>query len=222
MIRRPPRSTLSSSSAASDVYKRQCPLTGVIGYNCTTDCGSRAGDPVGDFGFLTGDCMGAPGDTWCQVRGWCCNGQLPADPDPATTGCVVKGPDAWSLFLRLNVAFPSLGVQINTGDHGFEPGVNQWFLGEVLAGANLTYDEVAPYGAVVLMHAIFNCTFDQTPYRCHPRWEFSRLDTGIFSRGNSWRERVLDPANVSFRKVEKRYGIRFKVLVSGCGKLQVA
>eukprot|EP00656_Telonema_subtile_P030711 TRINITY_DN33696_c0_g2_i2.p2 TRINITY_DN33696_c0_g2~~TRINITY_DN33696_c0_g2_i2.p2 ORF type:complete len:101 (-),score=12.60 TRINITY_DN33696_c0_g2_i2:127-429(-) len=30
MIRRPPRSTLSSSSAASDVYKRQTPCRGYI------------------------------------------------------------------------------------------------------------------------------------------------------------------------------------------------
>src|SRR5664279_6338047 len=30
MIRRPPRSTLSSSSAASDVYKRQPPAVGVV------------------------------------------------------------------------------------------------------------------------------------------------------------------------------------------------
>eukprot|EP00658_Telonema_sp_P-2_P029826 TRINITY_DN22627_c0_g1_i2.p1 TRINITY_DN22627_c0_g1~~TRINITY_DN22627_c0_g1_i2.p1 ORF type:complete len:378 (+),score=60.89 TRINITY_DN22627_c0_g1_i2:81-1214(+) len=32
MIRRPPRSTLSSSSAASDVYKRQVQLQGAVGY----------------------------------------------------------------------------------------------------------------------------------------------------------------------------------------------
>src|SRR5664280_3736624 len=33
MIRRPPRSTLSSSSAASDVYKRQGPLGGVAQFS---------------------------------------------------------------------------------------------------------------------------------------------------------------------------------------------
>eukprot|EP00658_Telonema_sp_P-2_P007093 TRINITY_DN12643_c0_g1_i2.p1 TRINITY_DN12643_c0_g1~~TRINITY_DN12643_c0_g1_i2.p1 ORF type:complete len:584 (+),score=113.21 TRINITY_DN12643_c0_g1_i2:138-1889(+) len=36
MIRRPPRSTLSSSSAASDVYKRQVRLLGEIGVHCLT------------------------------------------------------------------------------------------------------------------------------------------------------------------------------------------
>src|SRR5674536_89225 len=43
MIRRPPRSTLSSSSAASDVYKRQ-------GYGCTSDAFHMAAPPPGHEG----------------------------------------------------------------------------------------------------------------------------------------------------------------------------
>src|SRR5674536_350786 len=46
MIRRPPRSTLSSSSAASDVYKRQAQLAGHVGR--VFGCG-----PAG-AGYVTG------------------------------------------------------------------------------------------------------------------------------------------------------------------------
>src|SRR5664280_3900885 len=46
MIRRPPRSTLSSSSAASDVYKRQVP------------CGRGERDDVDDSWFCVQDALG--------------------------------------------------------------------------------------------------------------------------------------------------------------------
>ena len=41
MIRRPPRSTLSSSSAASDVYKRQCKVF----TQCPADFKNQIGNP---------------------------------------------------------------------------------------------------------------------------------------------------------------------------------
>ena len=55
MIRRPPRSTLSASSAASDVYKRQvcvC-VSGTFVSAWTTLCGckTRLGAPVKAFGL---------------------------------------------------------------------------------------------------------------------------------------------------------------------------
>src|SRR5674536_202454 len=60
MIRRPPRSTLSSSSAASDVYKRQLPWTALAGL--------RTGDVSVAAGVLH-----LPGGH-----------RLPAGPDPAS------------------------------------------------------------------------------------------------------------------------------------------
>eukprot|EP00658_Telonema_sp_P-2_P023983 TRINITY_DN19620_c0_g1_i2.p1 TRINITY_DN19620_c0_g1~~TRINITY_DN19620_c0_g1_i2.p1 ORF type:complete len:133 (+),score=26.26 TRINITY_DN19620_c0_g1_i2:111-509(+) len=48
MIRRPPRSTLSSSSAASDVYKRQ--LVGLVGIaHAVSHSGSTAAEGSSDF-----------------------------------------------------------------------------------------------------------------------------------------------------------------------------
>eukprot|EP00658_Telonema_sp_P-2_P072105 TRINITY_DN61292_c0_g1_i1.p1 TRINITY_DN61292_c0_g1~~TRINITY_DN61292_c0_g1_i1.p1 ORF type:complete len:124 (+),score=26.71 TRINITY_DN61292_c0_g1_i1:85-456(+) len=49
MIRRPPRSTLSSSSAASDVYKRQARF----GHSMDR---ARSGDPTGAHAYLFGGC----------------------------------------------------------------------------------------------------------------------------------------------------------------------
>src|SRR5674536_192882 len=66
MIRRPPRSTLSSSSAASDVYKRQACWGGVefLGQQLEGACHSRAVGPVeGD-----GDSVGGVVDLAAEVE----------------------------------------------------------------------------------------------------------------------------------------------------------
>src|SRR5664279_1037376 len=50
MIRRPPRSTLSSSSAASDVYKRQVPIAPgnpTVQRGCPTNIGPAAAEDAG-------------------------------------------------------------------------------------------------------------------------------------------------------------------------------
>src|SRR5665648_1007782 len=56
MIRRPPRSTLSSSSAASDVYKRQEPGSPADPLRLTDAGGGRlylrTGDSTGDAGYV--------------------------------------------------------------------------------------------------------------------------------------------------------------------------
>eukprot|EP00658_Telonema_sp_P-2_P075204 TRINITY_DN64664_c0_g1_i1.p1 TRINITY_DN64664_c0_g1~~TRINITY_DN64664_c0_g1_i1.p1 ORF type:complete len:149 (+),score=22.43 TRINITY_DN64664_c0_g1_i1:116-562(+) len=51
MIRRPPRSTLSSSSAASDVYKRQCHYGNPVPALCMVQCVEN--DLIGHFMFPT-------------------------------------------------------------------------------------------------------------------------------------------------------------------------
>src|SRR5664280_3910754 len=55
MIRRPPRSTLSSSSAASDVYKRQLVFLGVLASTAMLDLALRAPlRPIGPYAILLG------------------------------------------------------------------------------------------------------------------------------------------------------------------------
>eukprot|EP00656_Telonema_subtile_P010738 TRINITY_DN15214_c0_g2_i7.p1 TRINITY_DN15214_c0_g2~~TRINITY_DN15214_c0_g2_i7.p1 ORF type:complete len:107 (+),score=32.86 TRINITY_DN15214_c0_g2_i7:92-412(+) len=49
MIRRPPRSTLSSSSAASDVYKRQVGDNGIESKTC--ECSVASDDGPGELRF---------------------------------------------------------------------------------------------------------------------------------------------------------------------------
>ena len=55
MIRRPPRSTLSASSAASDVYKRQVYTILMISALCTSSLTNYRGEEKHDIGTLAGD-----------------------------------------------------------------------------------------------------------------------------------------------------------------------
>src|SRR5674536_395584 len=64
MIRRPPRSTLSSSSAASDVYKRQVYRTAAFGFDSAEDyrdvlAGERAGYAYSRYDNPTADAFAA-------------------------------------------------------------------------------------------------------------------------------------------------------------------
>src|SRR5664279_2402516 len=61
MIRRPPRSTLSSSSAASDVYKRQLLFPGLTWASSTLRWGSLCLFPVAFSGVSGGICAARRG-----------------------------------------------------------------------------------------------------------------------------------------------------------------
>eukprot|EP00656_Telonema_subtile_P024609 TRINITY_DN26798_c0_g1_i3.p1 TRINITY_DN26798_c0_g1~~TRINITY_DN26798_c0_g1_i3.p1 ORF type:complete len:239 (-),score=43.28 TRINITY_DN26798_c0_g1_i3:66-782(-) len=197
MIRRPPRSTLSSSSAASDVYKRQ--------------------------GACAPAATGSPA-RWCYVEGWCRDvvngtGLLPWDPKPKDTGQIVSGVEDMSLFVRLNSAFPSFGVTLNTAADGLVPGLNQWYISDLLAQAKINIDDIVAAGAVVLMNAKYDCDLNSGSGDCKPDWSFSRLDkTGpgrAFSTGFNYYERQFDPRFPNERTVIKRWGLKLQIDVTG-------
>eukprot|EP00658_Telonema_sp_P-2_P060319 TRINITY_DN49266_c0_g1_i4.p1 TRINITY_DN49266_c0_g1~~TRINITY_DN49266_c0_g1_i4.p1 ORF type:complete len:108 (-),score=3.75 TRINITY_DN49266_c0_g1_i4:226-549(-) len=75
MIRRPPRSTLSSSSAASDVYKRQ----GLEVGTCTISMEPARGDSATQTPVV-----GTSSAPWCKVSGrtWRCLSSRRPDPLP--------------------------------------------------------------------------------------------------------------------------------------------
>eukprot|EP00658_Telonema_sp_P-2_P032823 TRINITY_DN24212_c0_g1_i1.p1 TRINITY_DN24212_c0_g1~~TRINITY_DN24212_c0_g1_i1.p1 ORF type:complete len:444 (-),score=92.50 TRINITY_DN24212_c0_g1_i1:63-1394(-) len=109
MIRRPPRSTLSSSSAASDVYKRQTQSTGQKkGAMGVDDCGEHS---VGtEFVVLGMGCavVGSVGSTLgliLQKLAQLQNHDAPQEEKYSTSGAIVWSP-TWLLGLAMLILIP--------------------------------------------------------------------------------------------------------------------
>src|SRR5665648_1263420 len=81
MIRRPPRSTLSSSSAASDVYKRQEGDLTLVGRAYVRHPGREAGPPL----------VGAPASDLRRRAGQQDDELVPAVPRNHVTGADARG-----------------------------------------------------------------------------------------------------------------------------------
>eukprot|EP00939_MAST-03C_sp_MAST-3C-sp1_P002492 g2492.t1 len=183
------------------------------------DCSPYEFVQYSNDGMYTGQCVSAPNTQkkYCQVRGWCAvNDTYPRDPDIHDVS--VDGVDQWSLFVRLNAEFPAFDKKMNTAPEKLIPGRNQWLIKDILAGAGVAMADIRDLGAIVLMKATFNCDFN-TQDRCDPSWEFSRLDktypTQSFSTGYNYYEKVY--ISDTERYVNKRYGLKLEINVSGRG-----
>ena len=72
--------------------------------------------------MYTGNCVLPTGETdeskpkYCEVRGWCAEGNtFPHDPDAGNYDVVIDGVEDWSLYvvlLSLNTIMPSLTQQL--------------------------------------------------------------------------------------------------------------
>ena len=183
------------------------------------DCDKNTFVKYSNDGMYTGKCIEAPSTAtkYCEIRGWCAvNGTYPRDPD--VHDITVEGVEDWSLFVRLNAEFPMFEKKMNTAPEKLIPGANQWLIKDILAGAGVTMADVRDLGAIILMKATFDCDFN-TVTRCDPTWEFSRLDktypTQSFSTGFNYYEKVH--VSDTERYVNKRYGIKLEINVSGQG-----
>eukprot|EP00658_Telonema_sp_P-2_P013345 TRINITY_DN15056_c0_g1_i1.p2 TRINITY_DN15056_c0_g1~~TRINITY_DN15056_c0_g1_i1.p2 ORF type:complete len:250 (-),score=72.10 TRINITY_DN15056_c0_g1_i1:4-753(-) len=110
-----------------------CPLVNVSGYSCAGpgDCPTNEMVYATNDGYTTGNCSKAGAGGWCIVRGWCANvdpstnmGTLPdfLGDTPELSGDVVDGVQDWSLFVRINYAFPKFGVTLSTASTQLDPG----------------------------------------------------------------------------------------------------
>ena len=154
--------------------------------------------------MYTGNCVLPTGETdeskpkYCEVRGWCAEGNtFPHDPDAGNYDVVIDGVEDWSLYVvllslsirschttrtiryvRLNAEFPQFQKKMNTAPDGkIHHLKNQWYISEILEGAGTNIDDVSERGAIVLMKATFDCDFNtQSDTDCDPTWEYSRLD----------------------------------------------
>jgi len=146
-------------------------------------------------------------------------GFIPFDPLPATSPNQIAGVADWSLFLRLNYEFPLFGVKMNSAEKGLVPGLNQWKISEILAGAGVQIDQIRASGAIISMNAKFDCDFNHGTEDCKPDWVFSRIDKTsqdqTFSTGFNFYDVFNNPANPSKRTVNKRYGIKLEFGTSG-------
>src|SRR5665648_153772 len=108
MIRRPPRSTLSSSSAASDVYKRQVPVGGAPSLRTTTETGT--GVPCvtlcGTFAWMWDTACGActaRSTTWARSPAALCVCSTSRSVSVASGDrCTMTSAPGWPRYHRLS------------------------------------------------------------------------------------------------------------------------
>jgi hypothetical protein len=102
--------------------------------NCTQLKGSYV--HFKNDGMYTGNCILPAGETdeskpkYCEVRGWCAEGnKFPHDPDAGNYDVVVDGVEDWSLYIRLNAEFPQFEKKMNTAPDGkIHHLKNQWYV----------------------------------------------------------------------------------------------
>ena len=204
-------------------------------------------------GMYTGNCVLPTGETdeskpkYCEVRGWCAEGNtFPHDPDAGNYDVVIDGVEDWSLYVvllslsischhthtnaqleqhryvRLNAEFPQFEKKMNTAPDGkIHHLKNQWYISEILEGAGTNIADVNERGAIVLMKATFDCDFNtQSETNCDPTWAYSRLD-------KTYEGQPLSSIGFNYyqavstgddtRTLNKRYGLKIEIHVDGQG-----
>eukprot|EP00938_MAST-03A_sp_MAST-3A-sp1_P001413 g1413.t1 len=196
-------------------------------HNCTEKKGTYV--HFKNDGMYTGNCVLPKGETdeskpkYCEVRGWCAEGNtFPHDPDAGNYDVVIDGVEDWSLYIRLNAEFPQFEKKMNTAPDGKIVHLkNQWYISEILEGAGTNIDEVSERGAIVLMKATFDCDFNtQSETNCDPTWTYSRLDKTyegqpLSSIGFNYYQAVSTGDDT--RTLNKRYGLKIEIHVDGQG-----
>ena len=218
--------------------------------NCTQLKGSYV--HFKNDGMYTGNCILPAGETdeskpkYCEVRGWCAEGnKFPHDPDAGNYDVVVDGVEDWSLYIRLNAEFPQFEKKMNTAPDGkIHHLKNQWYvyhtvpatttrhdtrnkkynnnnryIKEILEGAGTNIADVNERGAIVLMKATFDCDFN-TQSDCDPTWSYSRLDKTYEGQPLSsigFNYYQAIPTGDDTRTLNKRYGLKLEIHVDGQG-----
>jgi len=170
-------------------------------YNCTKneDC-KPTPTPLGE---VLPTCNLTQGGTsgYCLLRGWC-----PIEEDSTKDAFTIQGLEDWTLFLRSSVVYESFKVVVEDSPTPV-PGINLFVLNDTLNGFNV--QNCSLVGCIVLIDIDWTCNLDHG--NCEPTTTFFRYPDGFNYR------KVIYNLDQSQRQLEKFYGIRFLISITGIG-----
>jgi len=183
--------------------------------NATNPCPVNASTGMG---ITNGTCSD---DGYCWLRAWC-----PQELDNPPNQLLVGIPD-FTVFVKVNVKFPTYGVLVDNVGYALTPGVNFWSIGDMLSSADVSYESVNVDGTVIAVIVEWDCDLDKPTSDCTPSFTFTRIDNpSQFSPGFNFRYAHYYwipssnmngpvPGRTEYRDLFKVYGIRFVYMVSG-------
>eukprot|EP01065_Artemidia_motanka_P024579 TRINITY_DN29432_c0_g1_i1.p1 TRINITY_DN29432_c0_g1~~TRINITY_DN29432_c0_g1_i1.p1 ORF type:complete len:397 (+),score=111.12 TRINITY_DN29432_c0_g1_i1:73-1263(+) len=195
---------------------------------CSSDADCTEGRPT-DNGIDTGRCSTSSGH--CVIRGWC----PPEDGDDgnATAVSVLRGIEDFTIFVRVDAAFPLFGAmrtnnvirESDDGPHGLTWGVNLFKVSSLLNTSEIDpAGDFVEHGAVSRIKYEYLCNCDSAAhvYECQPDVEIYRVDDpqSNLSRGFNAREVVyIDDPDVpdASRVLRKWVGLLVQVIYTGRG-----
>eukprot|EP01062_Namystynia_karyoxenos_P025344 TRINITY_DN1995_c0_g1_i1.p1 TRINITY_DN1995_c0_g1~~TRINITY_DN1995_c0_g1_i1.p1 ORF type:complete len:377 (+),score=119.04 TRINITY_DN1995_c0_g1_i1:113-1243(+) len=187
---------------------------------CATNGDCRAGRQL-ESGVDTGTCNTTAG--FCIVNGWC------PPEGPATRHQYLEGTGNFSVFVRVDAAFPRWGIRTSnvqtegSGPGGLTWGVNLFEFSDLLRRAGVPDDDrTRAKGAVLRLRYTYNCDCDRSISRCSPSIDFFRVDNpaNAVSSGYNFREVVYsgDPGHVTTQRLlRKKAGVVIQVTLVGQG-----
>lgn len=178
------------------------------------------------LGILTGTCDQVT--EACLMHGW---GPIPPVTAPSAD-TVLDGVQDFAVYIPCAVYFPAFGKKADNVDSTHQDeGVNYFSISTILSNLDVTYDEVAESGALIVAQLNWDCEFDWWSGPCKVDWSFRRIDnvsddedgaTGFqVQRQDYYRvASTEDPADGDSLRRDSYYlaGLRFIFLIDGVGR----
>lgn len=202
--------------------------------NSTVPCSSNSNCPTlqssaDDNGIYDGICD--PYSSNCSIYAWC----PPEASDEIPTN-YLNGVQNFTVFIRVTIKFPALGVTLTNAKQSLIPGVNLFSISQMLSDST-SFESVQQLGGAFAVIITWNCNLDNSADDCllEPSdITFTRIDqndnTGLLSSGYNFRyaDYYYLPSKegsanfTEYRDLFKVYGLRFIFLLNGqAGKFNI-